>query len=497
MGQYFTRIHGGVRVVRITSYSGSVAKRAAEYRRLGEREAANHRPASGATHPDSNEVSLRSEADSLTADEQRIFGAILAEADKTSLDTESRIIDLKADIQQALGDSTLGPQIDVELSAERGQLIEVTASRIRREVDWRSFRAHNGITASAQYPDSLIFHWAVILSLALAETVANAFFYENANGLIGGFVVAAAVAVVNMGSATALGSLYRRKNLTASDQKYFGWACLVLFIPLTLFCNALFAAFRSSYQTLTDPSDPMQLREGFKEAWAEALRIFVLKFHFLDLSSFLLFMTGIALSLLAFWKGYTSDDPHPGYSKLDKALKAAKAEEAAGQARVKQKIKDFLHGHRAHLQGLAGQTGTLIGMLSNSLSKVELAQRTALANAASIERDYHLVLDGYRQANLAIRGTEPPAYFAEKATTAGAIKTDAAPLLTAQIEELLKALDVLQRQHRDELNDKQNQLQAHMAETLSATFDAYIDKIEASAKEAVERDIQIMPTVSK
>jgi hypothetical protein len=208
-------------------------------------------------------------------------------------------------------------------------------------------------------------------------------------------------------------------------------------------------------------------------------------------------MTGLALSCYAFWKGYTSDDPHPGYSKLDKALKAAKSEEAGIQARVKQRIKDFLHGHRTHVQGLAGQTGTLIGVLSNRLGALELAQRSAVANAASIERDYHLVLDGYRQANLAIRGTEPPAYFAEKPTTAGSINTDGAPVRAAQIKEILDALEALQQQHRDDLNEKQNSLQSHMAETLSATFDAYIEKVEASAKELVERDIQTMPTALK
>jgi hypothetical protein len=491
------RSDGGSEIVQLTSYSGSLAKKTAEYRRLGEQEAAKHRPASGAVHPDSYEVALRSEADSLTADEQRLFDSTLADADKAAFDTQSRIIELKADIQQVLSDNTLASQIEAELSSDRGQLVEAAANRIRREVDWRSFRAKNSITESAQYPDSIIWHWAVILSLAFVETVANAFFYENANGLIGGFVVALAVAVVNMGSATALGSFFRRKNLATADQRFFGWICGALFVPLTLFCNALFAAFRSSYQTLSDPSDPLQLREGFKEAWAEAARIYVFEFHFQDFSSFLLFMTGIALSCFAFWKGYTSDDPYPGYSKRDRALKAAKAEESAVQMRVKQKVKDFLHSHRTHVQGLAGQTGTLVAMLSNRLSKVELAQRSARANVTSIERDYHLVLDGYRQANLAIRGTEPPAYFADKPTTANALRTDAAPALSSQIQDILDTLEALQRQHRDDLNEKQNQLQAQMAETLSATFDAYIERIEDSAKDAVERDIQVMPTTSQ
>jgi hypothetical protein len=483
-------------MARTSSYSGSLAKKSSEFRKLGEREAANHRPPSGAIHPDTYEVSLRSEAEGLTADEQRHFETSMADADKASLDVQSRMTELKADIQQALADNTLATQIEAELSADRGELVEVTANRIRREVDWRSFRAKNHITESAHYPESLIWHSALIFALALVETGVNAFFYENANGLVGGFIVALGVAAVNMVSAAALGSLHRRKNLSAPDQRYFGWACIVIFIPLTLFCNALFAAFRSAYQTLADPSDPLQLREGFKGAWAEALQFFVLKFYPHDFSSFLLFMIGLALSGFAFWKGYTSDDPYPGYSKRDRALKAAKAKEASVQARIKQKLRDFLHSRRTHVQGLAGQTGMLIALLSNRLSEAELAQRSAVASAASIQRDYHLVLDGYRQANLAVRGTEPPAYFADKPSTAASINVDAAPVLIDQIRQILSTLEALQAQYRDDLNEKQNRLQAHMAETLSATFDEYIRKIEESAKDAVERDIQIMPSAA-
>lgn len=480
-------------LTRISSYSGALSKKAPDYRKLGEREAADHRPPSSSPYPDSHEVTLRSEAEGLTANEQHIFDALVAEADKSVLDVQGRIIELKADIQQALADNTLSSQLDAELASDRGKLVDVTAMRIRREVDWRSFRAQNDISEMAHYPESIIWHWAIVGVFALAEMLINAVFYENANGLAGGFMVAFSVAVVNMGLAAVLGSLFRRKNLSALDQKIGGWLCLVLFVPITLFCNALFAAFRSSYQVLTDPSDPLQLRDGFQQAWAEATNLFLAQFQFQDLSSFLLFMVGLALSFGAFWKGFTSDDPYPGYSKRDRALKAAKVEEQAAQAKVKQKLKNFLHDRRSHIQGLSGQTSSLITMLSNRLSEVERAQRSAFANAAAIQRDYHLVLDGYRQANLAIRGTEPPVYFTEKPSTADALSVEAAGPLANEIKQELANLEILQAKHRDELNDKQIVLQAQMSETLSSAFEAYIRNIEEDAKNAVERDIQVMP----
>lgn len=306
-------------------------------------------------------------------------------------------------------------------------------------------------------------------------------------------MVALSVAAVNMGSATGLGSLFRRKNLSAMDEKFVGWASLVVFVPLTLFCNSLFAAFRSAYQVLADPQDLMQLRDGFKIAQSEAVRIFVLDFQFKDLSSFLLFMTGVGLSIFAFWKGYTSDDPFPGYSKRDRALKAAKKAEDDLRFFVKQKIKDLLHSNRLHVQRLASETGALVMSVTRKIADTDLAQRSLLGNSTSIQRDYHLVLDSYRQANLAIRGTEPPAYFADKPEITGTVSTVSGQARIAELKVLLEKLESLQAQHRDELNAKINDLQSRAVKIMSSTFDEFIKSVESDAEAVVQRDIQIMP----
>jgi hypothetical protein len=477
----------------LTSYAGQLAPRVSEFRDLGHKEATKHRPATTASHPDSNEVALRSQAEQLLANEQTLFDAIVADADRAAHDANSSLIELRSDIAQALADNTIETQVDAELAGDRAKLVDLTAHRIRAEVEWRGFRATNGITDMPSYPDSLIWHWAIIICLVFVETIANAFFYKNSNGLLGGFMVAAGVAAVNMGSAAGLGSLFRRKNLADPVQKYFGWACLLIFLPLTFFCNALFSAFRSIYETILDPSDGAQLRDAFRTAWGEATRIFAFDFHFGDFASFLLFMTGFILSCLAFWKGYTSDDPYPGYSKRDRALKKARADENAAQALVKQRLKDLLLSHRNRVQGLAGQTGTLITMLSHRLGAVGHAQRALTANAAAIERDYHLLLDSYRQANLAVRGTEPPSYFTDLPNITTRVKTEAAAPAEAQLREVLGTVEAIQGQHRDDLNNKLNALQEQMSAILSTTYDRFIREVEGEAEVSVQKDIQVMP----
>jgi len=475
-----------------TAYGGQLAGRLEEYRNLGRKEATRHRPPTSATHPDTHEVALRSQADGLISREQAAFEAVVADADRSTLDANSRVVELRSDIAQALADDTILTRVGAELAGDRTALVDATAARIRAEVAWRGFRATNGITDIASYPESKILHWAIIIALSFVETVVNAFFYRNDTGLLGGFFVALAVAVVNMGSSAGLGTLFRRKNLAEPSQRYFGWASLAIFLPLTLFFNALFAAFRSAFEATNDAGDPAQLRDAFQTAWAQAGGFFVGRFHFGDLSSFLLFMTGLILSIIAFWKGYTSDDPYPGHSARDRALKAAREAETKRQELVKQRLKDFLVTHRNHVQGLSGATGTMITMLSHRTSALGHAKRALETNAVAVERDYHLVLDAYRQANLAIRGTAPPEYFTDKPDVAGRVSVQAAGPIEQEMQAVLDLLEQLQRQHRDDLNGKLNQLQVQMAEILKTTYDDFLEGVDRDAQAAVQKDIQIL-----
>lgn len=480
-------------MAKIISYAGSLAGKVEEFRRHGQKEAVKHRPPTDATFPDSHEVELRTEAERLIANEQALFNDQIAEADRSALDIRQKVRQLEAATELALADDSLVSEVDALLAAERAGLLRATEQRIAAEVDWRGFRSLNNISSMPNYPESPIWHWSIVLALTLVETIANAFFYENAQGLIGGFFVAAIVAVVNMGSAAGLGRLFRNKNLQAKDRQILGWACPPLFIPLTLFCNALFASFRSTYQFLPDPSDPVQLAAAFKEAWTEAFRIFTLDLQFGDLNSFLLFMTGIGLSIVAYWKGYTSDDPYPGQSQLDRRLKVAQAAETQLQDRVCQRLKDAMVARRSHVQSLAGQPVGLMSLLHGHASQVEHAERRLAANAGAVERDYHLVLDAYRQANLAVRGIEPPVYFGQRPAVADKIRSDEAKATLDVVEKVAASVQDFQARNKEPLNAKLNALQERMTSVLSETFPQLLRDIETEAKERVQRGIMIMP----
>jgi hypothetical protein len=477
-----------------SSYSGGLIGQIEKYRKLGQQEGAKHLPATHAAHPDTHEVTLGADAKALVAHEQNIFNGLIVDTDKAILDSQAKIGALIVDINQALSDNTLQGQANAALSGDKALLVSARVELIRHEVDMRAFRAKNAITAMAHYPESIIWHWAWILALALIETFANAFFYQNANGLVGGYVVALMVAIVNMGSATGLGMTFRRKNLIARDQKFLGWASFALFIPLTLFCNALFAAFRSSYQVLSDPNDLMQMQAAFQSAWAEAGRSFLFHFKFRDLNSFLLFMTGIGLGLVAFQKGYTSDDPFPGYSNLDRASKAATKYEDQLKTIVRQKVKDLLHEQQLTLNRLSSGPGTLITAVVRKIADVQHARKALMDRVSAIQRDYHLVLDTYRQSNLAIRGIDPPSYFATIPDIISKVEVGAADLRCEELKALNNELSKLQEQYCKNLAERLETLRAESSVILSSTLERFFSEIDEEAKRLVSGGSPIMPS---
>jgi hypothetical protein len=482
-------------MVAITGYDGALAAKIDDFRRSGQAEAVKHRPPTDAVHPDANEVKLRSDADRFLANEQNLFDAQIADCERVALDANEKIGQLQAMTEQVLGGDSLTTDVEAELSTDRGSLVLAVVDRIQAEVDLRGFRAQNGIASLPNYPESQIWHWAVILFLVFIETIANALFYENNQGLIGGFFIAAIVAVVNMGSATGLGSIFRFKNLGAVELKLSGWLCLPIFAILSLFCNALFASFRSVYQLLEDPTDPTQLSVGFREAWSEALGIFTFSLGFGDLTSFLLFMTGIGLSLFAFWKGYTSDDPYPGHSRRDRRLKATQVIELALRDGIKQRLKDFLILKRNIVQSLISQSSSLVAMINTRVGQAGSAERTLEANGAAIERDYHLVLDAYRQSNLAVRGVEPPAYFAKRPKIVDCLNAVRAKPTVDELERECQSVKSFQERYQDELGAKLNDLQQRMATILSSTFDTFLANVEVDAKSQVQRGVMTMPSL--
>lgn len=471
----------------LKNYEGEIGAKLSDYRTLGQKEASKHRPPSGATAPDQHEVALRTEAEAWVATEQQLLDHAVTEASRSVVEARQKAVELQAEGHRLLSDDSLNSTVSAELANDKAALVRASEARMRAEVDLKFFRERNGIHEEAQYPESLPWHFGVLAVLVLVEVLVNAFFYENSQGLLGGVIVAFGIAALNMGSAMFFGGMFRYWHMPSTDKKVIGGAMLVAFIVSAVFCNALFAAFRSEYQLVMDPSENAQVREAFSRAWPEAVLIYRLDMQFQDHWSFVLFGVGILLSIAAFYKGYTIGDKYPGHAPLDKRYRKTQEEEVRQQDLVRQKVKELLHQRRAAVQAVLHEPTTQMGMLARRISEVSHARKSMEGRAAAVERDYVRVIGAYRQANLAVRGIDSPAYFKDDPVLLGKVDGSQADSVSTELTQVQSELDEMAKQQREGLNARLNTLQHDAATILNESVGAFLAEARKEAQENISR----------
>jgi hypothetical protein len=470
-----------------TSYSGELSARLQDYRAKGQKEASKHRPAPDAAGLDANESALKTEAEGWLNAQQTLFDSTLTDISRNVVEARQKAIEFGSQVKMLVSDDTIGSSVDSELAGFRSGIVNATQARLRAEADFNYFRVTNDVHEEAQYPESLYWHFGVIAVLALVETIVNAFFFENSSGLLGGFIVALGIAAINMGLAMLLGVLWRFKNLASKDKKLLGWCSLVAFILLAVFMNALFAAFRTQYQLVADTSDLAQLSAAFKHAWPEAMLIFRLDPQFQDLWSFILFGVGMLLSVAAFWKGYTVDDRYPGHGAKDRKYKKTLDEEQRQQDMMRQKVRDFLHQRKAAVQAAIHEPGTQVGMLARRVADLSHARGSLEAQANAVARDYVLVSEAYRHANVAVRSVPPPEYFKEAPVPSTRVDSSGAQAVLDELEGVQNELKELGERYREPLHDKLRELQNDSSEILNQVITNYLEETTKEAEALIAR----------
>ena len=483
----------------VVSYTDELAREREKYKDLGQREAAKHLPPTDATSLDKNEAQLLADANKHLAVQRNFFDYELQQSITALSALEQRLIHWRTKAEMSLSEPDLSLAVGAELAEDRQALVLVTEKRMRSDVALRTFRVREGIPLdeTARYPESSIWHFAIVAVLGLGETVANAFFYQNSQGLLGGIIMAIMVAAVNLSVAIGLGWLSRYRNLLAPDKKAMGWAAIVAFVLWTLYSNALFAAFRSEYRAVADPDNARALAAAFSDAARSAWGVFTFNLKLGDFESFILFGIGLVLSVLAFWKGLTSDDKYPGHSTLDKVSKADREAERSSWDTNNDKMKAFLRRKVAETQSLLSEPPMLINETVSKSGALSQAGALYAARQQSVQRDLELVLTAYRQANVSIRATDPPSYFSAMPSLPQA---DTGPVFAHTIESLgkLKADVGAARMAMEGLiQAKVHKLLTTTSTTLVETLKSFRVTITDEATEQINTDLQTLHLVNR
>jgi len=474
---------------------GAIKKISSDMEKKGASEGSALRPASDAPSPDLNETKVMHLAADLINDQLAKRANSFVDIDKKLNETSQKINDLEAASNSLVDDQLVKGAFHSELSKYEHDLINTCSKELETRAALNGFKVKNGIQESAHYPDDLLFHFSLLILAVALETAFNAFFYQGANGLLGGAVVAFGVSMVNMSVAAICGAFARYINIEDSAEKIKGYASIIIFAILAIVLNLIFSTFRVQYdllqnevvnQGLVEPTTEM-LVKAFKVAVLDAFGVFLFHFPTIDFMSLILFFVGLFCSFMAFWKGYTHDDKHPGYGKCDRlhnaarstyqnfksdALKAAtkKIEEIVSEIEDIRKniisIHRSMHAIKAELQGIQSKTEACI---------------------LNIQGELNLVINSYRGANKATRATPPPKYFDYLPQIEYTKDNSAYDLLLTKAEEITEAARKISDERIGVLDQKLHLIKGELNTLIQSEFQRFINEITEKTNESLKK----------
>ncbi len=235
-----------------------------------------------------------------------------------------KVRDVRPEIEGGLAESlnelaSLKEQDGAELAALRR---ECTA----RLGDYERYRKENDIGHEPHYPESKLRHALIAVLAAIAETALNGSLLAIGaqGGLLQGWSVAAGIALINVGGAFCVGNAARLVNARSWSSKSLGFASIFFGAVILVLFNLLVAHYR---EALLSSEGYNQVMDAGRRAWDAFSADY---FGVSDFMSWMLFGMGMMSAGLGAWKGYTSEDPYPGYSRRARAL-AKSQEEYQGQ----------------------------------------------------------------------------------------------------------------------------------------------------------------------
>lgn len=474
--------------------TGTIANTCKQMEKEGASEGGLNRPDSNASAPDLNEVKAITTAKQCIASEEASFADALVAAEHQSSEISQRIESLEASCASHLGHDLVESAFRSSLAKNEHDLVSACASEMEARAALNGFKSRNSIKDPAKYPDDRLFHFSLLILFVAIETGVNAFFYEGSTGLLGGAMVALAVSLVNMGIAAVLGALFRYSNLPNLKYKLVGYGSLVIFFLTGFVLNLIFSTFRIQYQLvqlrvidegLPEPSTVM-LVGALRTAVIDAFSVFQLNFPTIDFMSFTMFFVGFGCSVIAFWKGYTFDDKHPGYGDIDRAHKAAEKKFRDAKDRTFAEAEAEVRKMANDVEQLRDQIVAEQRNASALKAQAQSAHATFTGTVNAIQAELNLVIETYRAANRATRATSAPAYFSTLPNVLPA--DDGGPrceVLLAKIESVATKAKSLAESRATVLGDRLVQIRQKINELVEQEFHKQIDAVHKRAEVSI------------
>jgi hypothetical protein len=270
--------------------------------------------------------------------------------------------------------------------------------------NYRYFLYKNKLKREASYPDSVVLHWSFIILAVLLESIVNSFFFASASdlGLLGGLFQALFISLSNIGSALLIGIyVVPYKNHVNTKKQFRAKVSTVSYVIFIFWFNLGAAHYRTLLET--DPLNakintiPHLLQDPFGinfEAWN-------------------LLIIGMLFVIVALLKGYNSDDVYPGFGEMHRKLKNA-TNHRGKRIEAMNSINKIIDEQSSKAVTLAQNAKHHIKKYKDSIFQSEEVVSRFAKFVESAENVCNNALWEYRNANIHVRSSKPPAYFSQK-----------------------------------------------------------------------------------
>lgn len=341
------------------------------------------------------------------------------------LNLENRARDIRAHAHSAESDLDAAHHGGVDrLYGLRRQVLDA-------ERDLETFQRQNQLSRQAHYPASRFLGIAIIFLLILVESVFNASIFGEGHqqGLIGGYVYALFIALLNV---LVLGMLGAKGARLAHHVRPFwkglGIAMLGLFAVLAGGLNLLGAHLRES---LRDPSIGNPTTAAWESFAAQPFGVNdAMAWIFVTISTF--FAIGAAIDF------YKLDDPYPGYGDVDRRRNACEEAYADTKAELIDEMTDIRDTRIGEMQEQKAGLETDFREYSQILSHRASLFRQFQQHLEYLETTANTLLSVYREANRAARDDEAPQHFGDRWRLER-------PQITESVTGVLDAADMRQK----------------------------------------------------
>ena len=352
---------------------------------------------------------------------------------------------LEERLQPPPADHGADPLVENTCKEMRGAVAEERPdlSRATREAqsaigEVNRFKREEGRNADADYPESRVWHWGILVALIVLESLINGLFF-GANvegGVLAGTSYAVLISVVNVAVlGWVLAAMVREIQHRDGRRRIGGMAGLGAVLVVAVFWNLFVAHYREALpydyppapdtvlvaqsavaqSPATQPPQADSLPESCwrgpdeSDADREALCLFLASpFGLGGFYSYMLLLIGLAMCAAAAMDWYKTDDPYPGYGKRERHRR--KTEDRLEQDR-RELLADLRELHDDAARKLRNDFRDPVQarlLALNDYTKLH-ARHTDLRDFAhDLAKSCAGALDIYRNANREARSTPEP-----------------------------------------------------------------------------------------